>query len=845
MHISRHHGLRKLRHSTINTGSQPLQCNMSSCIVQCSDEPSLIKHLRQHIKDGMKITCPIRGCHRKYTVVSSFSCHMCRDHVNWKLSDVKAFQATAETAHATSSSDALTATRVQHEPQLVQNISSQPCDEETDNEYSENEPSNSVDKPDFVRNLALFFARLSTKNLIPDSTVDIIAHELHNISSLNLSYISNNVRSALNAANASEELVACAISAVDGSDLVKECLDTGGALCSSLRRRSFMKREFTFVRPVPLYVGKSKNNNNRYAHYIPIRESLLALLQDASVLQQCRFSQMGSDNVLQDFTDGSIHCQVTSDVGEHHLSLILYQDSFEVVNPLGSARKKHKLLGVYFVLGNLECHNRSVVDSMQLVLLARECDFDIVGQRLFSQLVSDLKKLETDGLIVTDVKYKVVLAAIAGDNLGSHLIGGFTTNFSSSEHICRFCLLTRTDIGNGVIHAKYNQMRTPESYNTALDCVNNSQLDCMTGIKFDSIFNELQFFHVCQPGLPPCTAHDLFEGVVAYDVALFLRHFVRQKYTTIDRLNAAVETMTLSGADSKVRPPAVRKQVDRLTGSASQNWFFLRILPILLKGSVVASDDVYQLLLLLCELVEYVMAPALSHGQVAYMDVLIRDYLERRMALFPDVRVRPKHHYMTHYASLTFKFGTLIRFWTLRFESKHQFFKRCIRNSRNFKNMTGMLASRHQLLQAYLSANQRFAVDDTENVTVSVSHISHEIIDCLTSAGLSDAQLCKEVDVKGTVYSRGFVLPMQLGLGNKVTVFGQIQLIAVSSSVHIVVSKHPAHFDFHSNTYVLEEDTNILQCMRLDCFVDYYPLPIYHLQGHRVILKHQPLAADL
>ena len=33
--------------------------------------------------------------------------------------------------------------------------------------------------------------------------------------------------------------------------------------------------------------------------------------------------------------------------------LILYQDSFEVVSPLSSAKKKHKVLAVYCSLGNL------------------------------------------------------------------------------------------------------------------------------------------------------------------------------------------------------------------------------------------------------------------------------------------------------------------------------------------------------------------------------------------------------------------------------------------------------------------------------------------------------------
>jgi len=36
---------------------------------------------------------------------------------------------------------------------------------------------------------------------------------------------------------------------------------------------------------------------------------------------------------------------------------------------------------------------------------------------------------------------------------------------------------------------------------------------------------------VCQPKLPPCTAHDLFKKVVAYEVSLFLWQIVRHKYS--------------------------------------------------------------------------------------------------------------------------------------------------------------------------------------------------------------------------------------------------------------------------------------------------------------------------
>lgn len=39
----------------------------------------------------------------------------------------------------------------------------------------------------------------------------------------------------------------------------------------------------------------------------------------------------------------------------------------------------------------------------------------------------------------------------------------------------------------------------------------------------------------------------------------------------------------------------------------------------------------------------------------------------------------------------------------MRFESKHSYFKRCVRRSQNFENVCASLANRHQLLQAFLS----------------------------------------------------------------------------------------------------------------------------------------------
>ncbi|KYQ53628.1 hypothetical protein ALC60_02135, partial [Trachymyrmex zeteki] len=74
-------------------------------------------------------------------------------------------------------------------------------------------------------------------------------------------------------------------------------------------------------------------------------------------------------------------CQENPDA----LQIILYQDAFEIVNPIGAARKKYKLLAIYMVIGNVLHYIRCHVNAIKLVALCKETDFvhDIVyGKKL-------------------------------------------------------------------------------------------------------------------------------------------------------------------------------------------------------------------------------------------------------------------------------------------------------------------------------------------------------------------------------------------------------------------------------------------------------------------------------
>jgi hypothetical protein len=293
--------------------------------------------------------------------------------------------------------------------------------------------------------------------------------------------------------------------------------------------------------------------------------------------------------------------------------------------------------------------------------------------------------------------------AITGDNLGSHCIGGYKENFSTSNFVCRYCLIDRQTCVD--CPHMISEARSEKHYNECVSKLESNDNAETFGIKFSLVFNKLKHYHVCKPGLPTCLGHDLFEGVAARDVALIIKHFVKvEKYLTYQQMNRLLTQFMYAGSDAKNKPCELKDGADKISGNAVQNWCFLRLLPLLIGDQIPNKENPFWMLLLsLRVIVQLICAPANSLNQVALLKDYVTDYLQTRVALFPGRCTTPKHHFLAHYAGFILQFGPLIRLWTLRYESKHSNFENCVRKLRNFKNVCSTLADRHQLLQAYLS----------------------------------------------------------------------------------------------------------------------------------------------
>ncbi|KAL0128563.1 hypothetical protein PUN28_003718 [Cardiocondyla obscurior] len=165
-------------------------------------------------------------------------------------------------------------------------------------------------------------------------------------------------------------------------------------------------------------------------------------------------------------------------------------------------------------------------------------------------------------------------------------------------------------------------------------------------------------------------------------------------------------------------------------------------------------DDVWLCFLLLTEIFEIVCSTTIHKSCLPYLERIIFEYLSMRQELFPEVNLRSKHHYLSHYSKLSLEFGPLIKVWTMRFESKHRFFKKTTQNLQNFINIVKCLSEKHELLQSMvrLGADRRLESKVFELSDFNINLYHEDIKTATRKMNLpDDIQQCTRVNFKGNM----------------------------------------------------------------------------------------------
>lgn len=398
------------------------------------------------------------------------------------------------------------------------------------------------------------------------------------------------------------------------------------------------------------------------------------------------------------------------------VQLKFYLDEFEVVNPLGSKKGKHKLTAVYFKIGNLDGKFLSELQNTYLSTLVQHrfiqtgfTDYDEV----FQPLLSDVEILETQGVSLKcggeERIFRGTIATVSADNLSAHAVAGLTKTFSSGR-ICRFCNATKQDISMKFTEDEFI-MRNSANYSYQLEAVEaNPENAVIYGIRNACCFSKMKF--VPSPIIylfPQDIMHDFLEGFIPAILILVLKELVREKQIKLAQLNYEVQHFPYGVNDRMSKPPPISEQALRpsgsLPGTATEKWTLFRLLPQMIGNQIhgCGALDVY---LFLREIGDIIMARTVRKCWLPNLEERITALLALVEEVFPGKHT-PKMHFLMHYPRLLMAYGPLIHVSCLQFEAKHQYFKNIARTSCNFKNIAKTLARRHQMRQCWEQANSK------------------------------------------------------------------------------------------------------------------------------------------
>jgi hypothetical protein len=177
---------------------------------------------------------------------------------------------------------------------------------------------------------------------------------------MNHEYLLSQAKQQLSSVGLSDESAGSVLRQMMDNDLVIH--RNQGDLRIDYKRKKFYKEKLHHVEPKPFLLGLENNQKERYCQYVAVKDTILSLFREQNVRTQCLNPLKKKPGVLIDVVDGSVFCNNTWFKNEPGaIKIILYQDSFEIVNPLGSAKKKHEMLCVYLTLADIYPHNRSTV----------------------------------------------------------------------------------------------------------------------------------------------------------------------------------------------------------------------------------------------------------------------------------------------------------------------------------------------------------------------------------------------------------------------------------------------------------------------------------------------------
>ena len=277
----------------------------------------------------------------------------------------------------------------------------------------------------------------------------------------------------------------------------------------------------------------------------------------------------------------------------------------------------------------------------------------------------------------------------------------------------------------------------------------------------------------------------------------------------------------------------------KIKQTACEMWNLIRLFPLLFGEHIPTGNEVWNLCISFCQVVERLRAVTFTRGDLAILQFLIDNSLERYVSLFPDVNLKPKAHFLKRYPEVIDRFGPLIK--TLRFEVKHGYFQSLFTINKNRKNAFQSMAKRHQFMMFLHYAQYNLLVHKKPHCfgsqEVPVEFFKGPIQAAIRqSICLHDADLITKgyaVELNGQRYNTGDSL--LLGFDGDEYLFGKH--LFVMKVYSLVEKMETVYYHFHFSAHEVIRTTAYL-VLDLKKLVDYRPLGSYKINMFLIQLRH-------
>ncbi len=370
--------------------------------------------------------------------------------------------------------------------------------------------------------------------------------------------------------------------------------------------------------------------------------------------------------------------------------------------------------------------------------------------------------------------------------------------------------------------------RTNDSY--VADLQNNSN-----GVKSNNCFRDLQYFSLIG-SQPPDLMHDFLEGTLVYNFKCLIEDLLANKILIIDRIHSKLKEFVYGKNDRENKVPVTlfRKKnfkTDCLKMSASAMWTLIRIFPLLF-GLALKSNEKYLHFCNLIEIFRKLNGHSFTEEQIIVIENEIKTYLEKFALLYPNRNITAKQHFMIHYGFSIREFGPPYSYSTMRYESKHSYFKELYHSTKNRKNLTKTLSYKHQRLQLFYLMSQNYVVD-----SVLGSNSADYDLDIVETILGEENLLCiKTVKYKGVLYKLNDIIYHRSGFKRIVKIISCRNGVQLFVDELVVIEYLP-----HMTGYSLLETERLNNAIKLEELEFVHPIDLYHVRGLKIVIPKFPI----